>query len=117
MKEKTGRPVNKQDLSGSSDEEMDEKKVKHLSYRPNYVISESMPNNQQKYFYCVLYFPLTCTDKGITKVNPNNAYPKKKDAENHVALLAFKRLIDKGFFDNYFFPVPTHPSFKGCLGA
>ncbi len=65
MKEKTGRPVNKQDLSGSSDEEMDEKKVKHLSYRPNYVIYESMPNNQQKYFYCVLYFPLTCTDKGI----------------------------------------------------
>jgi hypothetical protein len=45
MKEKTGRPVNKQDLSGSSDEEMDEKKVKHLSYRPNYVIHESMPNN------------------------------------------------------------------------
>jgi hypothetical protein len=29
----------------------------------------------------VLYFPLTCTDKGITKVNPKNAYPNVKPIE------------------------------------
>jgi len=53
MKEKTGRLVKKQDFSGSSDYEMDKKKVKHLSYRSNHVISELITNNQQKYFYCV----------------------------------------------------------------
>jgi len=109
--EKAGRPLNSSELSGASDVKMDDGDVKHLAFRPNYVIKESTPQNQQKYFFCVLYFPLTCKDKGITKVNPKNAYPKKKDAENHVALLAVRRLIEKGFFDEYFFPVSTHPSF------
>lgn len=60
--------------------------------------------------------PETCRDKGITKINPKNAYPKKKDAENHVALLAVRRLIEKGYFDEYLFPITSHPLLKNCIG-
>jgi hypothetical protein len=55
--------------------------------------------------------PLTCKDKGITKTNPKNAYAKKRDAENHVALLTVRKLREKGFLDEYLFPVPTHKAF------
>lgn len=56
-----------------------------------------------KYFVCVLYMPESCKDM-LRKVNPENAFIKKKDAENHVALLAIKKLRIKGFIDDYLFP-------------
>ena len=65
----------------------------------------------------MLYLPLSCKDKGVTKVNPKHAYPKKKDAENHVALLCVKKLMDKGYFDEYILPVYSHEKFKDCIGA
>jgi hypothetical protein len=61
--------------------------------------------------------PKTCHAKGITKVNPKNAYAKKRDAENHVALLAIKKLYDKGFLTNYLFVNSKHEALKGCIGA
>jgi hypothetical protein len=38
------------------------------------------------------------------KVNPAVAYVKKKDAENHVALLAVRKLRQLGHLDEYLFP-------------
>ena len=70
-----------------------------------------------KYVLSQLYMPLTAKDKGISKTNPLYAYAKKRDAENHVALLTVRKMKDKGFFDDFLFPVPTHPGFKGCIGA
>lgn len=48
--------------------------------------------------------PECCKDK-LRKVNPVNAYLKKRDAENHVALLAVIKLRKRGYFDERLFPV------------
>ena len=45
-------------------------------------------------------------------MNPLSVFVKKKDAENHVALLAIKKLKEKGYFDEYLFPVTSHPVFQ-----
>jgi hypothetical protein len=37
-------------------------------------------------------------------VNPKYAFVKKKDAENHVALRAIRKLRSKGYLDKYLFP-------------
>lgn len=57
-----------------------------------------------KFYYAELYMPLTCIHI-FRKVNPKNAYVKKKDAENHVALLAINKLKSRGHLDDYLFPV------------
>ena len=38
------------------------------------------------------------------KVNPTHAFVKKKDAENHVALLAIRKLRERGHLDAHLFP-------------
>jgi len=48
--------------------------------------------------------PETCKTI-LRKVNPKSAFVKKKDAENHVALLAIKKLRDKGYLDQHLFPI------------
>jgi Dicer dimerisation domain len=52
----------------------------------------------------VLYMPETCKNI-LRKVNPKSAFVKKKDAENHVALLAIKKLREKGHLDKHLFPM------------
>lgn len=47
--------------------------------------------------------PMTCVHI-FRKINPILAYVKKKDAENHVALLAIRKLRAGGHFDEYLFP-------------
>jgi hypothetical protein len=47
--------------------------------------------------------PETCKNI-LRKVNPKSAFVKKKDAENHVALLAIKKLREKGHLDEHLFP-------------
>ena len=64
-----------------------------------------------KYYYCVLYFPNSCKDV-IKKVNPQSVFVKKRDAENHVALLAIRKLKEKGLFDSHLFPVTSHEVFQ-----
>lgn len=38
------------------------------------------------------------------RVKPIIAFARKKDAENHVALIAIKTLKEKGLLDEYFYP-------------
>ena len=76
---------------------------KHLELKPNYV-SEEHARDGVKFFFTILYMPETCKDI-VRKVNPKSAFVKKKDSENHVALLAIKKLRDKGYLDEHLFPV------------
>ena len=66
---------------------------KHLALKPNYKVKEQSKNGT-KYFLCLLYMPNTCS-KFLKRIKPEKAFVKKKDAENHVALLALKKLHDK----------------------
>ena len=54
-----------------------------------------------KFFFCVLYFPKRCKDIILRKQNPEKACAKKRDAENHVALQAVKRLQSKAFLTEH----------------
>ena len=89
---------------------MQNKDKLHFDRKPNYLVQET---NQEgvKYYYCILYFPNSCKDV-IKKINPKSVFIKKKDAENHVALLAIKKLKEKGYFDDHLFPVLSHKVFQ-----
>lgn len=63
---------------------------KNLELKPNYICVESCREGL-KFYYATLYMPMTCLHI-FRKVNPRAAYVKKKDAENHVALLAIRKL-------------------------
>lgn len=65
----------------------------------------------------MLYLPETCHSKGIKRINPKNAYAKKRDAENHVALLCIRKLHEKGFLTDYLFVNTEHELLKGCIGS
>ena len=73
-----------------------------LSAKPVYEVFEENKGDV-KYYFCVLRMPETCKDK-LRKVKPQNAYMKKRCAENHVALLAIIKLRQKGYFNEYLFP-------------
>jgi hypothetical protein len=75
---------------------------KNLDIKPNYISFESCKEGV-KFYYATLYMPMTCVHI-FRKVNPQNAYVKKKDAENHVALLAVRKLRQRGHLDEYLFP-------------
>ena len=75
---------------------------KHLELKVNYVSNEASKDGV-KFFYTVLYMPETCKHI-LRKVNPKTAFIKKKDAENHVALLAIIKLRNKGYLDDHLFP-------------
>lgn len=75
---------------------------KHLELKANYVSNEASKDGV-KFFYTVLYMPEICKHI-LRKVNPKTAFIKKKDAENHVALLAIIKLRQKGFLDDHLFP-------------
>lgn len=70
----------------------------YLELKPNYVTQMGMKEGS-KFFYCALYFPRVCKDI-LRKQNPETAFIKKRDAENHVALLALKRLHLKGYLND-----------------
>ena len=72
----------------------------HLEFKPNYVVKECAKEGV-KFFYCVLYFPKRVKDIILRKQNPETACVKKRDAENHVALQAVKRLQTKGFLTEH----------------
>jgi len=76
--------------------------AKHFELKPNYV-SEEHARDGVKFYYSVLYMPETCKSI-LRKVNPKSAFVKKKDAENHVALLAIRKLREKGHLDEHLFP-------------
>ena len=61
-----------------------------LLTKPIYEIFEENKGDI-KYYFCVLKMPECCKDK-LKKVNPKNAYMKKRCAENHVALKAIIKL-------------------------
>lgn len=50
--------------------------------------------------------PKTCGQylNYMYRVMPENGYPKKRDAENHVALLAIKQLHQNKHMDDFLFP-------------
>jgi uncharacterized protein YuzB (UPF0349 family) len=79
-----------------------EKNDNNLDIKPNYVCAESCKEGL-KFYYAILYMPMTCVHI-LRKVNPKSAYVKKKDAENHVALLAIRKLRQRGYLDEYLFP-------------
>jgi hypothetical protein len=83
---------------------------KHNEVKPNYVCLEAS-KDQVKFYYAVLYMPQTCVHI-FRKVNPKVAYMKKKDAENHVALLAIRKLRQKGHLDGHLFPCMQGNSFE-----
>ena len=72
----------------------------HLEFKPNYVVRECMKEGA-KFFFCVLYFPKRCKEIILRKQNPEKACAKKRDAENHVALQAVKRLQMKTFLTEH----------------
>lgn len=63
----------------------------HHDIKPNYVVKE-VSKEGETYFVCQLYFPKGVKDIILRKQNPEKACVKKRDAENHVALQAVKRL-------------------------
>lgn len=65
--------------------------------KPVYDVIEEV-KGEFKYYLCVLRMPECCKDK-LRKVNPQNAYMKKRCAENHVALRAIIKLREKGYFN------------------
>ena len=60
--------------------------------------------NGTKYFFCQLYMPQTCMHI-LKKVRPEKAFVKKREAENHVALIALAKLREKGYLNEHLFPV------------
>jgi hypothetical protein len=65
--------------------------------------TQERSKNNVKYFFSVLYMPRSCKQY-LEKVNPLTAFAKKKDAENHVALLAIQKLYEKGLFSKHLYP-------------
>ena len=53
----------------------------------------------------------------LRKQNPDKAFVKKRDAENHVALLAVKRLQQKGFLTENLMTNYSNPKIKELLPA
>lgn len=78
------------------------KNVNNLDTKPNYVCVEAQ-KDQSKFHFAVFYMPQICMNI-FRKVNPKLAFVKKKDAENHVALLAIKKLRQRGHLDAHLFP-------------
>ena len=79
-----------------------EESENHLELKPNYKCVEGQKEGV-KFFFAQLYMPQTCMDI-LRKVNPKYAYIKKKDAENSVALLAVRKLRERGYLDDSLFP-------------
>lgn len=86
----------------------------HKEFKPNYVARESCIEGV-KFFFCILYFPRRCKDIVLRKQNPERAFVKKRDAENHVALLAVKRLQQKGFLTEHLMTNYSNPKIKELL--
>lgn len=94
--------------SSSSLLSKDQGSPKHLAAKPNYKVKEQIKNGT-KYFLCLLYMPDTCR-KFLKRIKPEKAFVKKKDAENHVALLALKKLHERNsdgfqYLNDNLFPV------------
>jgi hypothetical protein len=54
----------------------------------------------------VLYLPKTCGQfvNYVYRINCQNGFVKKRDSENHVALIALRQLYNAGWLDDYLFP-------------
>ena len=74
---------------------------------PYYRTTQTAPDEENRIFFlsCV-YLPKTCAMfvNNEFKLMPECGFLKKKDSENHVALLALKKLYDNGWLDDYLFP-------------
>ena len=53
-----------------------------------------------------LYLPKTCGKyvNFVYRIEPEVGFLKKRDSENHVALLALQKLHKNGYLDEYLFP-------------
>jgi hypothetical protein len=78
-----------------------------MDFEPNYHSKETTSDeNNKKYFLTALYVPKTCGlyFNYIYRVMCENGFIKKRDSENHVALMALRQLYDAGYLDDYLFP-------------
>ena len=89
-----------------------ESALKYFDHKPNYEVKEKGMNGT-KYFFCQLYMPKTCTHI-LKKVRPEKAFVKKREAENHVALIALTKLREKGYLNEHLFPVNLSSQRPNC---
>jgi superfamily II DNA/RNA helicase len=76
-------------------------------FEPFYNSKETTSDeHNKKYFLTVLFLPKTCGQfvNYVYRVNCQNGFIKKRDSENHVALLALRQLYGSGWLDDYLFP-------------
>ena len=73
------------------------------TFKPIYDTKESNKFGK-KFYFSYLYMPKSCK-KYLQTMEPNTAYCKKKDAENHVSLRAIKLLYQNKYIDDHIYPV------------
>jgi hypothetical protein len=78
-----------------------------LEFKPNYVTREVV-KDRVTFFFSELYFPKTFADLK-RKVNPKKGHLKKRDSQDHVALLAMEDLYKKEYFNEFLLPNMQHP--------
>lgn len=74
-------------------------------YRPVWDHRENVKMGK-KFFFSILYLP-KLLQKVMRTVKPESAFAKKKDAENHVSLLAIKKLYSMGLINDNLYPTLT----------
>jgi hypothetical protein len=76
-------------------------------FEPSFKTTQTAADEENKiYFLSCVYLPKTCGAfvNHEYKIMPLSGFLKKKDSENHVALLALKKLYENGYLDDYLFP-------------
>ena len=76
-------------------------------FTPSYQTKETPSNeDNKKFFVTALYLPKTCGAyvDYVYRFMPENGFLKKRDSENHVALLALRKLHQVACLDDYLFP-------------
>jgi hypothetical protein len=74
---------------------------------PTYKTTQTNPDDDNRIFFLsCIYLPKTCGKfvNNEYKLMPECGFLRKKDSENHIALLALKKLYENGWLDDYLFP-------------
>lgn len=72
------------------------------TFKPIYDTKDSNKFGR-KFYFSFLYMPKSCR-MFFKTMRPESAYSKKKDAENHISLLAIKKLHELKLLDDHFYP-------------